>query len=160
LLRIRTCEKLSLHTKCIVSVHCFIKHRVRLTINHQLLTIGICIVQNNWTPPLLHMNLPSFHAQSTKHERLKKGTVPISAESNTVSPQCVLSSNLMSEFAKPDFAEIVSTDFYSTQWNSIFVLPTPWRRVLVDKLIVPQLVRTLLAPEGTLPFSQQPTTGP
>jgi len=48
----------------------------------------------------------------------------------------------MSEFAKPDFEEIVSTDFYSTQWNSVFVLPTPWRRVLLDKLIVPQLVRT------------------
>lgn len=48
----------------------------------------------------------------------------------------------MSEFAKPNFAEIVSTDFCSAQWNSVFVLPTPWWRVLLDKLTVPQLIRT------------------
>ena len=60
----------------------------------------------------------------------------------TVVQYVITSSNISSELIKPDFAEIVSTDFYSTQWNSVFVLPTPWRRALLDKLIVPQLVRT------------------
>jgi len=41
--------------------------------------------------------------------------VLISVESNTDSLQYVITSNLVSKFAKPDFAEIISTDFYSTQ---------------------------------------------
>ena len=91
MLRIRTCGELCLHSKHTVSVHCFIKHRVRFMINHQLHTKGICTVQNNWTSSLLHVNFPSFHAQSTEHKHLKKGTVlimpvPVAVRSKAARP--------------------------------------------------------------------------
>jgi hypothetical protein len=44
----------------------------------------------------------------------------------------------------------------SVVWHEI--KPTPWGRAFVEKLTVAQLVNKL--PEGSLPCSQQPVTGP
>jgi hypothetical protein len=45
--------------------------------------------------------------------------------------------------------------------KSASIMPTPWYRIIFEKLIVTHLIKnSIMEPEGSSPCSQKPTTGP
>jgi hypothetical protein len=56
---------------------------------------------------------------------------------------------------------LIKNHAITTYWGTEVELLTPWSRVLLEKLMVTQLVNPFFKePEGSLLFSQEPTTGP